>query len=127
VNNRPIRFVERERSAEDPDRVRDRSAEDRETARVWALAAAVPPDAETALVVLVVSASSTFHGCTIDTANMNDRLSRLDRPTPFAATRLALGLHDAAIANSRFGRYLVKSLEHSWIEQSGLALSHSVS
>jgi hypothetical protein len=62
--------VERERSAADLDTVRDWSAEDQETARVAVLAAEVRPDAGTALVVLVVSASSSFNECTIDTASI---------------------------------------------------------
>jgi hypothetical protein len=107
VNNRSIRFVEPERWAEDPDRVRDWSAEDQETARVAVLAAVVRPDAGTALVVLLVSASSSFNQCTIDTAHTNDRLSRLGRTNLFKR-RLASRLHDASITKRHFGSCLFR-------------------
>jgi hypothetical protein len=68
--------VEREVWAEDPDTVRDWSAEDQETVRVAVLAVEVRPDAEMALVVPVVSASLSINECTIDTA------PRTTRPIP---------------------------------------------
>jgi hypothetical protein len=57
--------------------VREWSAEDRETARVSVLAVEVRPDEETALVVPVVSASSSITECTIDTATRTSRPTRL--------------------------------------------------
>jgi hypothetical protein len=82
-----MRIVERERSAEDRDTVRDWSAEDQETARVAVLAAEVHPDAGAALVVLVVAASSSFNECTIDTANMT---------TDFTGSAALISLRKAA-------------------------------
>jgi hypothetical protein len=108
VNNRSIRFVEPERWAEDPDRVRDWSAEDQETARVAVLAVEVRPDGGTALVVLVVAASSSFNECTINTANITADCTRLGRANIPSRRRLASRLHDASITKRHFGSYLFR-------------------